>query len=351
MEVHTSHSQYTKILRTLRSICSIDPEILLRFDQSYREALVTFDMDDFIKRSCTITADDYARATNMACEKVCQYIDGIPSYQRTTHHSTIHSQLSSEMVVVALDGLKLARPITVIGSATKPKQASVQPKPPQIAPSDQTIREALQQVCVRLVHYRGCPNANTTCRTCMSAFQLLDYTPCTHKGDWCTRVGYYPHFTTRLQRKFQDEHRRNIALKAADIDALGVASGSDTMSSSARTTASSSKAPSVCSEHAGAPMDIVHDRAASISTAPVPNAPLVRPKQVRSPAWADRGGEEFQRAEDAAALEQAEIMAEHEAALERPRSVQKHPLRQPSPGPSTRSSKRMKGNMRQKTSK
>lgn len=228
MEIKTVHKQYATIIKTLRGICNKVPEIRGIFDNAYRESLVSFDMDTFLSRGCTFISADYDRAVEKACEAVREHISSLDSNTVTIDHQSILFQLTSEMVTVALDGLKIARPVTVLRSEvptqqprrdSKASSSSSQParKEPPKNITDAEISHALQGIETERVHYLGCPNLTKKCHTCVSAFKLLDITPCSHKGEWCTRVGYYPHFPRRLQRKYSEQHSSNLALTAADF--------------------------------------------------------------------------------------------------------------------------------------
>lgn len=238
-EVRTAHWQYARVLNTLRGICSKVPQLKTRFDSYYREALVGFDIDQFLANGCSLPRTQLEHAVINACERVGEYINSLPEQELTPDHRSINFQLNSELVRVALDGLSLHRPITVVRTARPPPPISTAPssvsgasarslprpeqrcKPPRgPPPSVEVLEESLQSFDRTKVHYKGCPNDTIRCETCISAFSLLDMSPCSHKGDWCTRLGYYPHFTHRLQRVFWQKHVLNQAITASDLDAV-----------------------------------------------------------------------------------------------------------------------------------
>lgn len=221
-ELVTAHQQFTRIVQTLRGICNNIPSYRGVFDKGFREGLVDFDLDDFLSRGSDLLPSDRERAVRRGCALVLEEIDALPANERTQHHDNIYSQLNSDMIDVLASSLHMTKPVSVAAKPSARRPASPRPRKPkrpspQCNPTD--VGELLQSIDIKSIHYRNCRNPNTDCLTCQSAFKLLDYTPCTHNGDWCTSKGWYPHFPARLQRKFRQQHVENRALSQMELDA------------------------------------------------------------------------------------------------------------------------------------
>lgn len=191
IELRTAKQQYASVVRTLRKICSAEPALTAEFDAGYRNAIATFEVEVFLNAGCSLSGPHLTQAAKAGCACAVAYINAQPK-PLSTEHQRILSELTSEMVVVALDGLSISPAIAVFRREQAPApvpRPAPQAKPPRCTPpsrrpSDTAISDALQQVVPEQVHYKGCPNPSVRCNTCASAFALLDVTPCSHRGDW-----------------------------------------------------------------------------------------------------------------------------------------------------------------------
>lgn len=227
IEIRTAKQQFANVVRTLRRICSPIPVLLAEFDTGFKNGVATFEVDTFLDSGCSLSGSHLTMAAKAGCANAVAYINAQPT-PLSTQYQQILSELTSELVVVALDGLSINPAIAVFrndqvklpGHKTPSQSKPTRCAPPSRRPSETQINDALQQIAPDSVHYRGCPNPSIRCNTCSSAFSLLDVTPCSHLGDWCVGTGYYPHFTARLMRRFADKHSRNIALVSEDLAAV-----------------------------------------------------------------------------------------------------------------------------------
>lgn len=221
-EVKTAQGQYVTVVKTIRGICQ-HADVIAAFDCGYREGLATFDVSAFLQQGCRLLSSDLKRAVISGCTAAVSYIRDLPASEKDKYNS-IQSQLSSQLITVALDSLDIAKPVTVLKQTSPAPPQPSAPVLPTRTPSESELESILAAIPLDSVHYRGCPNIGKRCLTCVSAFQLLDCTPCNHKSAWCTSVGYYPHFNQRLQRRFRVSHIANCAISELDLKASSTGS-------------------------------------------------------------------------------------------------------------------------------
>lgn len=244
-----AHSQYSNILSSIRQSLQSNPAILAMFDSKFRTTLCNFNFNDFVNRGCTLTWPDRINALLQAREHVISHITDLEPVERSDSTNRIYYELTSSMIQVALDGLKpliehkYFSTLSNRASANQPKakpqstpqQSRLEPKPSTSQQSKQP-QPAAQNfpplTCEMEIEIRGlvsrhsdwhstvCPNRPRKCTTCSSVYGVLPLTPCEHRGDWCCKFGYYPHFTRKLQAHLRTYHERNVPVPSDVLNQL-----------------------------------------------------------------------------------------------------------------------------------
>lgn len=187
-----------------------------------------------------------------AREEVISHINSLELVERSDATNRIYYELTSSMIQVALDGLKpliehkhystLPHTRTSANQPAKPKtQSTPQQSQPEPKPSTSSQQSQKPQPAVSTFppltreteseirglvsrqsewHSTVCPNKMRKCTTCSSVYGVLPLTPCEHRGDWCCKFGYYPHFTRKLQAQLQTYHERNAPVPADVLEPL-----------------------------------------------------------------------------------------------------------------------------------
>lgn len=214
-------SQFQEFFKSCRTTAyGYEPYGVL-FDSEFRTELCTFSVEDFMSHGCQLHSSDYSRALKGACKAV---IDRPVDEDASAQCELVKQQLSTSIFDFAFVSLAVSKVSVHEDHQSSRASTSVsgQPRKEQRVIKEIPFDEgavASQVAAIRSYKYHGCPRLKTSepCNTCNSAFQLLPYTACVHKGRRCIPAGHFPHFTKFLMRQVRSKHTNNEAVVAGEL--------------------------------------------------------------------------------------------------------------------------------------